>query len=733
MDGNVPYPPYSLPLTSFPNQEDMEGEWEAPLNQKETEEQLKALLENVQHTAEVSPPERRLQTPPDLRIELLEHQKLGLEWMLKMEQGTNKGGILADDMGLGKTIQSLSVIVSNRGGRSQPTLIIAPVSLILQWEKEIEEKTKPNTLRVLIYYGSKRERSHNRIRTYDVVITSYSLVALEWPKSQKKEKEQLEMLMDRNARQAMDDAEYEKERQDDESEEITLRKSAGPLFKIKWWRVILDEAHVIKNKRTRGAKACQQLDAQYRWCLTGTPIQNNIGELYSLVFFLKIKPFCEWTEFKKKIEQPFKRGRHKRAIARVQGLLQAICLRRTKKCMIDGRPIIQLPERNTNHIEIDFTAAERDFYRSLEDRVQLRFNAYLRAGTVMKNYTNILVLLLRLRQACCHPSLVAKDFEAADPADAMAATTQEDHYHQIFARFDPEVKNRLLAADFDQECIICLDAMTDAVFSSCGHAFCRECLTEAVTSQARLAGDRRCPTCRAAIDLDALVPVSFYRKTFRREEGTNGKGKEPAKNGLFDEDFDNDFFAPDPEEKGLTSSKIEEMLRILDQAKKEAPEDKTIVFSQFTTMLDLCEDALRRKGYKFTRYDGTMSADQRDASLNKLKNGAQTTILLVSLKCGSLGLNLTCANRVILLDAWWNPAVENQAIDRVHRFGQLKAVHVHRITIKKTIENRILALQDKKQQLFEAALGEGTSAFGKGGRLTLGDLMTLFNVEVDSD
>ncbi|RKO91765.1 P-loop containing nucleoside triphosphate hydrolase protein, partial [Blyttiomyces helicus] len=159
------------------------------------------------------------------------------------------------------------------------------------------------------------------------------------------------------------------------------------------------------------------------------------------------------------------------------------------------------------------------------------------------------------------------------------------------------------------------------------------------------------------------------------------------------------------------------------------------VFSQFIGMLDLCEEAIKQKGYKFERFDGAMSATERNDAITRFRENPRITVLLVSLKCGSLGLNLTCANHVILLDAWWNPAVENQAIDRVHRYGQRKEVTVHRITIAETVEDRILALQEKKQEMINSALGEGPIKLKKGpsARLTVDDLRSLFNSHETED
>ena len=151
------------------------------------------------------------------------------------------------------------------------------------------------------------------------------------------------------------------------------------------------------------------------------------------------------------------------------------------------------------------------------------------------------------------------------------------------------------------------------------------------------------------------------------------------------------------------------------------------------SFLDLIEIPLREQGLNYVRFDGSMNARERERAVEIFKNDTRTNVLLISLKCGSLGLNLTCANRVCLMDVWWNPAIENQAIDRAHRFGQKKTVQVCRMTVKGTVEDRILELQNKKQEIADAVLDEGGRQ--NTSRLGINDLMHLFNVnrELEDD
>lgn len=153
--------------------------------------------------------------------------------------------------------------------------------------------------------------------------------------------------------------------------------------------------------------------------------------------------------------------------------------------------------------------------------------------------------------------------------------------------------------------------------------------------------------------------------------------------------------------------------------------NKVVVFSQWTSMLDLVEIALQEDGYDFRRLDGTMSLTHRDTQLEDFKTKPQVVVLLLSLRAASLGLNLVIANHVVLLDLWWNPSVEDQAVDRAHRIGQTRHVHVTRITVANTVEDKILQLQERKREVINATFGDGSGA-GKA-HMTRQDILFLFS------
>ena len=151
------------------------------------------------------------------------------------------------------------------------------------------------------------------------------------------------------------------------------------------------------------------------------------------------------------------------------------------------------------------------------------------------------------------------------------------------------------------------------------------------------------------------------------------------------------------------------------------------MFSQFTSLLDLIEVPINAKeGWHYTRFDGSMSANERNDAVQLFTKDPRYKIMLVSLKAGNAGLNLTAANQVVILDPFWNPYIEEQAIDRAHRIGQRRTVHIHRVLVEETVEDRIIELQEKKRALIEGALDEGASK--SIGRLGTAELAFLFGV-----
>lgn len=231
-----------------------------------------------------------------------------------------------------------------------------------------------------------------------------------------------------------------------------------------------------------------------------------------------------------------------------------------------------------------------------------------------------------------------------------------------------------------EDCSICLDQLRDPVITACGHSFDFNCLEPAIIVQ------HKCPLCRAELkDTSQLV--------------------KPAEE-LGEDSGEGDI---DPE---AMSSKIQALIKIL-TASGQAEGTKTIVFSQWTSFLDIIEPQLNLRGIVFTRIDGKMSSIKRDAALNRLTNEPECTVMLASLNVCSVGLNLVAANQVILADSWWAPAIEDQAVDRVYRLGQKRPTTIWRLVMEDSVEEKVLETQKKKRDLMMTAFRETGNKKGK--------------------
>lgn len=535
-------------------------------------------------------------------------------------------------------------------------------------------------------------------------------------------------------------------------------------------------------------------------------------------------------------------------------------LRRKKDSTIEGKPILRLPPKTERVVSVELSPDERSFYNTLESQSRVIFNKYLREGSVGKNYTNILVLLLRLRQACCHPHLnLDVEDRAMDSDGDMLRMVKELH---------PSIVTRIKGMGAF-ECPICYDPVqSPCFFIPCGHDSCTSCLASLVDTSLTLSiqagmgdaggADAICPVCRGHFDPTKCFTYDAFQKVhepekvkqelddseddgsdeadgysttssssdwYKSDDDVDNKGNlkgfivdDDLKSGSSEDEDDTEQLMKSErelkqplksEEESKQPMKLEtesrQAMKSEDEASAEATEarkhrkktkrgkrkskgkekvdditadvkpsmlkslrqeavknrtaykkymaylrktwlpsakateclnllktiqeagEKTIVFSQWTLLLDLIEIGMKHEDFIHppVRYDGGMSATERNDSATKFRLSNTANVILVSLKAGNAGLNLAAASRVIILDPFWNPYIEMQAVDRAYRIGQQREVQVYRILSQETVEDRIISLQERKKSMIESAMDENEGR--KISRLTVGELRYLFN------
>lgn len=296
----------------------------------------------------------RAEDPRGLKTKLMPHQQHALAWMLWREKEKPPGGLLADDMGLGKTLTMISLVVATkdesysdssdsdeqdeddrwyskkRQGRPKGgTLVVCPASLLDQWQNEVTNRCRRGILTVEVHHGQRREAVPKRLAKNDMVITTYQLVASEF-------------------------------------------KRNSALFRIRWKRIILDEAHIIRNHAGKISEAVCKLSARNRWALTGTPIHNKEQDLYALLKFIRVTPFNDIQVWKRWVDNKNQTG-----LKRLATVTKTLMLRRTKQELIAKGTLEELPEKFTTLIDVNLDPEETKIYQSVLAFSQTLFAQFL--------------------------------------------------------------------------------------------------------------------------------------------------------------------------------------------------------------------------------------------------------------------------------------------------------------------------------------------------------------------
>ncbi|MBT3066292.1 DEAD/DEAH box helicase [Rhodoferax sp. U11-2br] len=468
-------------------------------------QQLRELVQRLSGRTELP----QVAIPASVQATLRPYQQQGVNWLQFLRE-YGLAGILADDMGLGKTLQTLAHIqIEKDAGRlTSPALIIAPVSLMGNWRREAE-RFCPG-LRCLVIHGADRHEVSGSTHDHDIVIAPYSL----------------------------------------------LPRDREGWLQGQWHLVVLDEAQNIKNAATQAAQVVAELNTRHRLCLSGTPMENNLGELWSLFHFLMPGFLGSQKRFTELFRNPIEKQGDPEALQQLRARVTPFMLRRTKALVAH-----ELPPKVETVMRVELSGKQADLYETIRLGMEKTVREALSTKGLAKSQITILDALLKLRQVCCDPHL---------------------------------------------------------------------------------------------LKLDAAKKVK-------------------------------------------TSAKLDQLMELLPEMLAEGR--RILLFSQFTSMLTLIEAELKQRGLKWVKLTG--QSQKRDEIIHQFTSGA-VPLFLISLKAGGTGLNLPQADTVIHFDPWWNPAVEAQATDRAHRIGQTQSVWVVKLVAQGTIEERILALQERKASLADS-------------------------------
>ncbi|EXJ70483.1 uncharacterized protein A1O5_06552 [Cladophialophora psammophila CBS 110553] len=620
---------------------------------RDSVEQMYSMLTRDSHLKGVAGDER-------LRTPLLHHQEKALDFMIQRETGPIPeefqlweptliesepwyrhkitgiksrtlpveagGGILADEMGMGKTYSILALIVRTLDEAtiwsndrdvhiaeeilpskipSRATLVVVPSPLLLAtWEDEIRDRVNGH-LKILKYHGNTRTKDSRIMAECDIVLTTYHTI-------------------------------------------IADKHRANPATEVAWYRIVLDEAHFIRRNSTFLYRGVAELDAKFRWCLSGTPIQNTLDDIGSLFTFIKIFPFDRLAVFRKYITVPFNDG----GIRRLEGqrnlvrLFDSICIRRTKDYLNMAVPI------ETIH-SIQLSPKERDQYNKTKDDMKRALH-HLVVVSESQSKFSMFQAQLQLRLLCNHGTF-QHQFHWAKSRNAR--DSREDALTSVGS--DGEVK----CSACEQTVYGILPNRALGLSDTCTHILCKECKDGT--------GDS-CPVCEAT-----LRPSKIQRSALGAGEISQSR-----------------LHQGDLRSEGC-SSKI--IALVQDLAAATAAGDKSIVFSCWTTTLDLISRHLRERSMTFERIDGKHSVEHRQQVLARFERDPWVPVLIMTTGVGAFGLSIIAANRVFLVEPQWNPSVEAQAIGRTIRIGQQKPVLVTRYVVQNSVEDDIQQLQRRKR------------------------------------
>lgn len=619
--------------------------------------------------------------------------------LLDEEPPQTFGGLLADMMGLGKTLSILSLLVASMAEarewadgiphsdlvrdlpgirNTKTTLLVVPLSAVNNWVMQVKEHLSRGAISFYVFHGSSRTTDVDELSQYDLVITTYSIVLSE--------------LSGRS------------------------RRGVSPLTKMNMFRIVLDEAHTIREQSAAQTQAIFKLNSQRRWSVTGTPVQNRLEDLFSVTKFLRLFPYDDRSKFGGLIISRFKTG-DTTVLASLRVLVDSFTLRRVKDK-------IDLPARRDQIVTLTFSEKEKqlhEFFRK-ESNVMMQViagdnNAKMKG----RMYHHVLKAMMILRQVSAHGKELLDSEDRAKikgmcANDAIDLEDASEEPAEVTDRKAYEMFSLMQESSADA-CALCSKRLEEpnadsgpvdkkapiAIILPCFDVLCPDCFSgwkQAFDAQANGSSHEiRCQVC------DGWIPVAYSPITSMGLESymmEKAEARQTRKQGKVLGEYE----GPHTKTKAL-------LAHLLDTAEenKELEDErpiKSVVFSAWTSHLDLIEIALKDNGLTgFVRLDGTMTLSARKKALESFADDNNITVLLVTIGAGGVGLNLTAASKVYIMEPQYNPAAVAQAIDRIHRLGQTRDVTTTQFVMKESIEEKILELAKKKQQLADLSMNRG--------------------------
>ncbi|KAJ0164942.1 putative matrix-associated actin-dependent regulator of chromatin subfamily [Colletotrichum tanaceti] len=543
------------------------------------------------------------------------------------------GGIIADPMGLGKTLTMIALVATDLADQKSVVNTAAttegkhPSGATL-----IIILPPPGGLQCRRHHGKTRLTDLRDIDGYNVVLTTYHTVSAEW-----------------------------KDGKDAEN---------SALFGVCWRRIILDEAHYIRNEHSRMARAVCALDSVSRWAVTGTPIQNRLSDLATIVKFIGAYPYTDTRQFETDLSRLWKSGQDEKAVQRLKYLSACLILRRSEGT-------ITLPPRHDKLYAVDFTSEEKAAYEGMRQQAIARIDEALQeddgfATAKIAVYHNILQRIESLRLFCNlglgYHSRHSKKMSSSDEGSHDWA----------------EIAQQLFNLQVQKEPLVCLGCsstleLTETIldesletkpraqFFRCMKFACGDC-------SKRLGRANRSMTCGHKPSCPT-APVSLNNRTLEE--------------------------LPDsvPSGRSWQSGMPSKVKALVADIKRLSPEVKCIVFSTWRMTLDVVEEALNQAGKTTVRFDGSVLQKDRHSVVERFRKDTGVSIMLLTLSCGAVGLTLTVASRVYLMEPHWNPNLEEQALARVHRIGQIREVTTVRLYMRDSFEEQVMEVQKTKKQL----------------------------------